>query len=206
MSSITNVTPKPPPPPPESIVRGTGQTKVSLADRFGPTIQNHLDETLDRISGDFDGFVQELGLAPGSPEARRLRWKDGGRQSSGLRQFSMQLSGEDLPPELRSGKGSTLTVQLLLGGGVLQVRHNYQAQVLKSKAPAQQMAVKQALKRTVNRAVNPLVATTVSQLLRQKAEQQLRPRLKQDQRLQTQVNSAMRFQTTALIRAVTGRR
>lgn len=200
MSSTMNLDATPPPPP-RSVIQGSGQTQISLKEMFGSKMQRELSGTLNELGTNFSGFVQnELGLQPDSPEAARLRWQNKGEIAPGVREYSRTVNGSELPTELQAGT-SSLNIRLVVGGGVLQVRHNYRTTVLQSSSQEVRQRVEAALDRAVARSVNPLIATTVSQTLKRKAEQKLQPRLKQGQRMKTTVGANLNHQTVGLIRA-----
>jgi hypothetical protein len=201
MSSTTYIEPDPPLPPPPQIIAASGETQISLQQLFGTTVQVQLAQTLEELVGNREVFLRnELGLPADSPQAERLDWKKTGDGPGSVREYTFTLRGQQLPAELHQGQEGQLNIHLLIGTGMLQVRHNYHVIVAGEDATAVQQRARPALERAVARAVNPLLATAVSQALKQRAEQTLRQRLKQEQRLQTRVTAALNYQTTGFVR------
>ena len=202
MSSDTYIKPKPPPPPPPRIVEQSGQTRIDLRKMFGRTVEKQLSTTLEELDEDFDGFCrQELGVLPTSSQAKRLRWRQTGQGQGKTREYTMSLQGTQLPAELREGSGGRLNVRLMIGGGPLRVEHDYLAKVPGARAAEVERNLRPALERAVARAANPLIAAAISQGLKQKAQQVLEHRLKQ-QRLRTRMTESLNIQTTGLVQTV----
>lgn len=201
MSSTTYVEPKPPPPP--QTISESGQTSISLNEMFGPTVQRRVADTLESLSSNFDEFVEhELGLSPNDEQSERLRWRKTAEGPGAVREYSRTLQGSTLPAELRSDGVDRMNVQIMVGGGVLRVRHDYLASVPADRVRQTEQRLRNTLTRIVARTVNPVIAAAVSQALRQNAEQKLRSesRLKQEERLKTRVRQNLNYQTTGFVR------